>query len=443
METEISSVEDLRKLLCSNNRIKFMTKILHILRYVSKHPQEAEDLGASWLSDNTHFITHSNKIGSFLGLKANSINTNFRDHGVIIKKSTVNEIKTEFPYLRDQKNWKKRVCQHYNFNSKSTISDSDSILLIENEIQTSTKSDEKSTSLTIKDNFPHNTSVLLSGEQNKNQVISIKKMLCDLAIPQEKKNELLSVSTSLWVSALGNLPYCSLETALMKFIPDDSSTSQEKVDYMRTNFVSLNEYESNTSQIEADIPFSNRKYYYDQFFKYFVRYGSHKGIVQTLEEITPNSFHNYYYLQNENRCSFSPGFNPHLSKREALDIIRTRTLTKTWMIIHSKQINKFSLLFFQPSLPVYHLYVTYDAVPDSPDHRFSIDYQDSNKYAATWDELLFKVLGLSENCGVILTHNEPIVEIVKGEQIEKESKTPVSYNYDSQTWNLYPSQTMD
>jgi hypothetical protein len=62
-------------------RIKFSVKLLHVLNYTSQNRELIPETGAVWCADGIHFLVHSKILGNFLGLKSNTINTNFRDHG--------------------------------------------------------------------------------------------------------------------------------------------------------------------------------------------------------------------------------------------------------------------------------------------------------------------------------------------------------------------------
>jgi hypothetical protein len=105
------------------NRVKFATKLFHILTFTKSHPGTIPFLGASWCQDNLHFICNSTIIANFLGLKSNSVNTNFRDHGFEIVRISLPDLTREFPCLTTNHNWKKRINHQFIFTANSTLAD--------------------------------------------------------------------------------------------------------------------------------------------------------------------------------------------------------------------------------------------------------------------------------------------------------------------------------
>ena len=78
---EFESVEDLKKYLCGTGRLKFSVKVLLILNFTEKHKDCVGMTGAVWCEDGVHFLANTKIMALLLDLKANSINTNLRDHG--------------------------------------------------------------------------------------------------------------------------------------------------------------------------------------------------------------------------------------------------------------------------------------------------------------------------------------------------------------------------
>lgn len=123
MPGSFQTLEELRGFIGreQSSRVKFATKLFHVLSFSRSHPGSLMLLGASWCRDGAQFICHSGIMSAFLGLKANSINTNFRDHGFEIVRSSLGELTREFPCLPANNNWKKRANHRYPFTAMSSI----------------------------------------------------------------------------------------------------------------------------------------------------------------------------------------------------------------------------------------------------------------------------------------------------------------------------------
>ena len=59
---------------------RFMVKIRACLDYVEKYPTSECVVGVKWY-DDSHFLLHSRILSSFLKIKSNTVNYNFRTHG--------------------------------------------------------------------------------------------------------------------------------------------------------------------------------------------------------------------------------------------------------------------------------------------------------------------------------------------------------------------------
>jgi hypothetical protein len=126
---EAQTVEELQSQLCDNasTRMKFSVKVFHVLQFTHKLPEHTDECGACWLPDGVRFISNSLVLGSILGIKSNTINTNFRSHGFqIVPKSLMNMTKCQ-ELISDTKHWKIRTNQQHSFTSTSLLSEIESI----------------------------------------------------------------------------------------------------------------------------------------------------------------------------------------------------------------------------------------------------------------------------------------------------------------------------
>jgi hypothetical protein len=72
----------LKSLITKLNRTRapFAVKIHHILEFVKKYPEPSEKTGVIWSKLFGVFLVNNRLLTLFLGIKSNSINTNFHEH---------------------------------------------------------------------------------------------------------------------------------------------------------------------------------------------------------------------------------------------------------------------------------------------------------------------------------------------------------------------------
>jgi hypothetical protein len=82
-------------------------KLLRGLNHTKEHPEDGERVGAIWSADGESFFLSSRIFGAFLSLKANTINTNLRDHGFAIAANG-ESTNAELANLPECRHWKRR-----------------------------------------------------------------------------------------------------------------------------------------------------------------------------------------------------------------------------------------------------------------------------------------------------------------------------------------------
>ena len=125
-----TSCEELREYVIgdqSKGRIKFSVKVLHVLKHCLENPHLVPKLGVSWCPDGTSFVCNSKIIGSFLNLRSNSINTNFRAHGFQIIETPVTDVISWFGNLPDINNWKRRKNVLFKWTTQTTPEEADNV----------------------------------------------------------------------------------------------------------------------------------------------------------------------------------------------------------------------------------------------------------------------------------------------------------------------------
>lgn len=93
------------KLHSTTPKPRFMVKIRACLSYVDKYPMSECIIGVKWF-DDIHFLLHSRILGSFLKIKSNTVNYNFRTHGFMRVRPQARHINPdELSKLPDSSNW--------------------------------------------------------------------------------------------------------------------------------------------------------------------------------------------------------------------------------------------------------------------------------------------------------------------------------------------------
>lgn len=91
-------------------KMRFTTKVFKCLAYVQNHNGDAERIGLCWFNDGVNFLCNTGTLSSFLKLKRNSINSNFRSHDFAHKQVDARVIRQDFPFISDIREW--RCCYH-------------------------------------------------------------------------------------------------------------------------------------------------------------------------------------------------------------------------------------------------------------------------------------------------------------------------------------------
>ena len=421
-----NSIEELKNIVCSNNRMKFMVKVLYVLQFIEKYPIFLEQVGASWWFDGIHFIVNSKTLGEFLNLQPNSINTNFRDHGFQILSCSFSEIQEKFPNLSNPKQWKKRITNYNPFSNKISLIDVEKIPLINSEQPLITQSP---IIFSNNDVIPNETYPLLYSQN----IISIKKTLCSLPLSFETQKNLLIITTNYWKKKIGNIQFCNIKEAYNKFF--DFITDNLKSLIIRTNFFYLINNENNLSQYD-NLDKNNINITFEQYFNLFLRYGSPKGDLTLIEEVSLIPSYLDLNIFNEipftlEYSSFIFGFNPLQSKTDTIHLIHANNIvTRTWSIIHSKKPNRFSLFTYcHLSSPnsIFLLYINYDSINIDQNKRFSIDYGNEIYYSSNLNDLLFNILKFYPNSGIHSYYSNPEIIITTGLEISKLSNDEKFY----------------
>jgi hypothetical protein len=486
MEKDPETVDELKERVCSSGKMKFCTRVFHCLKFIDSKKNDLDliqKVGCSWCSDKTQFIANSTILGAFLNIKSNTINTNFRDHGFQIVSNT--DIRKEFSTLQVRQ-WKKRFSPAANFNAFMKPEDADKIPMIgsssstnppavsqklnqtapelnpiSNPFQNHHLTESTSRELTkpflidIADTWPEETKMLLSGIEYRQQQVSIFRALLSFPLSQKEQNTLLSTATNHWKKLFGGVPTCSMLEGLQKLIPA-SSRNKETAYQMRINFLHLLNNDIALSQHDHE-SVSSRTLTFDNLFCFFIRYGHPGEFQSSLEYITrvEKSFNDEEDGQiedYEDQPSFKHGFNPFLRKNEVKSAFYQSKMEHPWVIIQSKQPNRFALYtILSSSRQIVVVYINYNACEDK-EKRFSVKFAENDtKFAANWDNLL-ELLYLKPENALQLDYQESIFPAVDAQCLRPKEQTSfstgeVQIDFELETHNagslFTPSQNND
>ena len=433
----IASVGELRQYL-NISRKKFTVKVFLVLQFVKKYPQTLNELGAAWFNNDCSFISNSQILGDFLGIKSNSINTNFRDRGFKIQPASSTLIKQHCQLL-DIRHWKIRFSPL--FSSKSTIEEVESIPSIDSSLSNDSP---ESLSANQHDFIPSQTMELLQREEL--QLSNIRKIYYSNSFSKEYFQAALTFVTNLWMTSIN--PSAQSTATLPKIIEvllginptsniDADQKEVEKNMQLGANIEYLLPKVSDSSQINDVITF-------DTFFNYFLKYGDMCDLSYTLREISylepdewnPIQFNNAY----GNVAAFRSWFFPDQDKDAAINRIKNRQ-GESWILYPSKASNLFTLLFkHETNSTILALHIVHDPVARQPEFRYFVRFSDDHcEYRPSLIQILTEVLKLDlQGNEIKQDYNTTKTEYVAADNIANRSITPQNNNA-SQTELGFPS----
>jgi hypothetical protein len=119
----MTQLEELQKAVCGPHlRVWFSTKVRDVLLFVSDHPETASQVGLIPYGHNSVFV-NSKICARFFGIKPNSCNRNFQEHGFRIagKAEIDQELRDRYPGIFLQtRAWTKRTFAYGLFNGGSS-----------------------------------------------------------------------------------------------------------------------------------------------------------------------------------------------------------------------------------------------------------------------------------------------------------------------------------
>jgi hypothetical protein len=269
----------------TKSKVTFGVKIHRLLEYIKQHPEDAAVVGLIWSTQPGIFLANTKSLTIFLGLKVNSVNTNFREHGFIqIKNSPMTSpklIELTGVSLPDEHHGKKlkQVLLTYSRSSDECIAAKIDIevrpkLLAQKfhhlEGQNPDESHSESVPAVLQ------TISLFFSDSMKTE---LENVITKLHPKFEVRHRILSLALSQWMARIGQIESVAVQIFLDAFLPRNDHS---KMSLKQTNCRFLLDFCTSHSRfVQNHVSFTD-------FFRLFLRYGSSNGLHQTFDSITPS-----------------------------------------------------------------------------------------------------------------------------------------------------------
>jgi hypothetical protein len=348
---------------------KFCVKLIRTLRYSFSHPEEIGDIGCGWSSDQTHFICNSQILGGFLKLKANSVNTNLRDHGFVISPSTTSGRISEFGSLPDGKNWKLRRNIGCEWTPTTTDLEADRIPV--------------RAQLELVAAPPSVSSLLSEREEMHRDVKSIMK----LTIGAERwKESVVGQAIGEWLSFSDDLSPLGGHWLVHRILDAANPPISGNCRLIaEANLSFLMAAQCNTSQMTEGVSVLD-------FVRLTLRFGLIERIAHSVLEVSADPRLGVVSgSQQEMDPCFAPWFLPTSERNAASRALRSG---RNWIVRLSSAPNCFTVEAQNEDGRIAS-HIRFDAIPRRKKSRFIVDIDGEDQGADSWNELLVDVLGLA------------------------------------------------
>ena len=427
VEPYSDELDALRKKLLGEEeqrKIRFAVKLINLLRFQQKYPKSIYQIGIGWCPDGKSFISNSKILGNFLNIRANSVNTNFRLNMFQIVDCAVNEFVSTFGNIPDISNWNKRIHPSFPWSTNTTPDDAaklkpmpspkHGLVLVQappppvsplpKQIYQTTglKRDELklakvSTNMQAKghlDFMPEITLNLLNNDTD--QLLNVPKLLRGMNLDDKERQRFVQCVTNSWISKFGSVLSVPHDRVVDSFMPEDAAALPlykqiySNIDYFLCNSPCQ-------SQIANDVKF-------DDYLSFIARYGPHEQVYNNITSLTDTDSRSIFddfsfgsYSQSDTKPSFKPWFHPMLDARVTESFLKGQT-SECWVVRHSRSTDAFSVhakICYDGKFIITSTHVWYNAFPKNPSQKYSVRMSEGViKYASSWDEMLFDVMGL-------------------------------------------------
>ena len=342
-----------------DGKIKFAVKVWRTLQFVREHPECAGMCGAMWLGDGPKFVTNAAILGSFLDIKPNSVNTNFRLLGFEIEHS-----KVLVESLPNAKKWKVRVLKGHSFTANSEVAEIERIPMFAG------KDDES---------LPPAVESLVENDLEVN--LACKLLFVTMNGTREYASKLFTAVAKAWASFAGDNSRCSNEGLVAHFrrICGNNQATEQVV----TNLMYLMNPQQRTSVRLSD------------FLEFSIKYGVASAAVTNVRELTaPNG--------DGKVPRFVPWFRPGIC--ETMTVHDLATSQAQWAVHESSVAGRLVVSWKVKNAEhtqILSTIICFKALPDTHEKQFSLLF-DSKFASNSLKDLLAREMHLS------ITENPPL-----------------------------------
>jgi hypothetical protein len=356
--------------------LTFGVKLHRLLEHTKTHREDAGIIGLIWTKQPGVFLANNLLLTSFLGIKMNSVNTNFREHGFVQVKTTpmTSQKLTELTEvsLPDERHWKKLRQSLLVYTQES---DENIALQIDIEVRpkflaqrfhNADVSPSESSFLSqvdceklmpIPPTFFQGNSQFLSDALK----IELGIVMTNLKHEIEVRHRILDIALSQWIGQFGRIEIVQVQAFLNAFFPLDNHSRMLS---MQTNCQFL------LGSCTPHSRFFENQVSFVDFIRLFLRYGSSTGFHETFEVITASD-----------SCAGGPCFYDGFCFGWNIATIGSLLRPGDWAIIEGDQLATFSFLT--------DTILTIVVDPSDDLHHFTFTLANGEQHSAgSWIELL-------------------------------------------------------
>ena len=366
----MNRLEELRNALVvdpTKAKTKFCVKLCRALKLVLENPDDAAIIGLRWCPDNVHFFCNARIFADFLGIKLNTINSNFRVHGFSIDTSS--------PYdpgmiLPDPKSWKVRWNPRETWNSNTTEQEAERIPSIEAPSLSLVLSTETGP---IPD---HLLKYLSDNEPLKGAIVELMNLI---TATDKWKNDFLTRAFGYWLDMAEDtapIPAVNLIRSIKELadpqLPDDAMRLVE------VNLVYLLAVQNNMSQVGEGVSFVD-------FLRLALRFGLPPRIAHSIYEVSEKKKADedissdldwllcaFSQSQREVEPCFAVWFVPSADQGAAASIW-SRNQSR-WIVRMSKTPNLFTVQL-RHGKSIIATHIKFDALATGGDARYFVEFE--------------------------------------------------------------------
>jgi hypothetical protein len=397
--------------------LKFTARILQLLQDAERRRKAIEEIGLAWCPDGRTFICNARTAAISLSIAANSVNTNFREHGFRILPCPVEEIRRHFPEITDTANWKKRTCTVAVFCKHTSLQEANEMTIV----KTLKPSVEPESS--IPESVPTSSSAidqLFSSDSFEKS--SLLHHMHKTEKPPEWQSRFLEVIARDWIDSFGAVRSVDMDHFLDVVLTPVCSNDNYQILRINSQFLVLSRNDA-LSQRSETVDF-------DDYLLLMLRYGRSTRFPDIMLDLAAEDsdsdlpdpgfdhFTSFLYLSEDRRPYFKDWFRPRMRSDSAQSLLAAAP-AGAWIVRQSSRLTKFTFDTRSPGGKFMSSYIEYDAL-EQKDRAYSIVMEGEEvRHASSLPDLLFNVLKFSPQDCVVAPRQEleQPTQLVEGRQL--------------------------